>query len=393
MVTAAASAPRAHVSLSRRIGVVAASALLGLALALLLLGLAPTPSTQLTGAQFQVREGAGKVVGDALEVSGLAPNGQIVLVAALPDIPAYRYASVAFRASGLEGTQSAAVFWISRAAPKDAHPRALTPDAIRAGRVVLAGDERWRGDMITLGFVAQGPMRGPIRLEAVELQPGSIGWDEAMGVVLRNWSHLEGWGGGSVNFHVGALRSERRLTPVVLVALWVACALVVFAGAAKLFLPAPARPSWPLALLVALLAGVAVLDLRWQFELMHRAGQTLKADGRPPDSDAQRALGELRSHITDPKARVIVVSDDPVGYDTHRARYHLLPVRTSFGMDRLPTAAQARPGDYLLLLSYRGEIRYDAAAGVLATPQTTLGVELIARSPVAGALFRIRSTS
>jgi hypothetical protein len=62
-------------------------------------------------------------------------------------------------------------------------------------------------------------------------------------------------------------------------------------------------------------------------------------------------------------------------------------------MDRLPTAAQARPGDYLLLLSYRGEIRYDAAAGVLATPQTTLGVELIARSPVAGALFRIRSTS
>ena len=103
----------------------AASALLGLALALLLLGLAPTPSTQLTGAQFQVREGAGKVAGDALEVTGLAPSGQIVLVAALPDIPAYRYASVAFRASGLEGTRSAAVFWISRAAPKDAHPKAL----------------------------------------------------------------------------------------------------------------------------------------------------------------------------------------------------------------------------------------------------------------------------
>jgi hypothetical protein len=367
----------------------AVSAVLGLLAALAILCLAPTPAIKVDGAQMHLRDGTGRSVGAALEVSSPNPAGQLMATAALPDVPAYRYDSVTFRVSGLDGATSPAVFWISRANPKAAHARPLSPEEVRAGRAALASDDRWRGDMMTFGLVAQGPLREPLRIDELQLQPGQIAWDATLAALWRNWTHVENWGGGSVNFHVGGLRNERRLTPVLFVALWGACALISFLLVRKLFLGRGGESSWATPLLVVLLAGGALLDARWQVDLLERARMTLAGGGQPPDKAEKLALEEMRARITDPQARLIVVTQDAVSYQTHRARYHLLPVRTSYGVERLPAAAQVRPGDYLLLLSYRDTIRYEAIAGVLATPETTLRVELLARSPAAGALFRI----
>lgn len=389
MVPRSSNEPR--IAPGKWVGLVFSSALIGLMLAVGALLLSPTADLRVEGSQFQIREGGGRVVGSALELTGPGPNGQVMALVGLADIPAYRYGSVSLQVSGLEGASAPAVFWIARTAPKDAHPRPLSEAEVRSGQIALTADERWRGDMMAFGLVARGPLQGPIRLQSVEFVPAALGWEQVLSVMGRNWAHLEGWSGGSVNFHVGALRNERWLTPVVMAALWAAFALGALLVLGVLVTRRLRWRHWSLSLLLAWLGGWLLLDLRWQAELVNRARQTLAAEGAAPDVAQQRALVSMREKITEPNARVIVVSDDVVSYATHRARYHLLPLRSSFGVERLPRGDQVRPGDYLLLISYRGPIRFDSAAGLLTTGESTLRVELLARTPEAGALFRIIS--
>ncbi|MEN9417843.1 MAG: hypothetical protein RI988_1463 [Pseudomonadota bacterium] len=388
MVTAAISASGgARAPWVSRLGI---SAAIGLLLALLGLCVFPTPSVRLEGSQFQLREGSGKTVGAALEVAAASANGQVVAVSGVPELPAYRYRSVRFRATGLESSIQPAVFWIAGSAPRDAHARPLSAAEIQAGEAVLSSDDRWRGDIISFGVVTQGRLASPLRLEMVELLPAPLAWDETLALLVRNWTHLDSWSGGSVNFYVGALRSERRLTPVVMMAAWASLTLVVFALGQAVSRGRLTTRDWAPAAAATLLAGMFLLDLRWQADAAFRATRTLGSAEDVPDSSARRALEGFRALITEPRARVLVVTDDAGSYATQRARYHILPLRASYGMTRLPMPTESQPGDYLLLLSYKGPIRFDAANGLLITPERSLPVDLLARSPDAGALFRIR---
>ena len=107
------------------------------------------------------------------------------------------------------------------------------------------------------------------------------------------------------------------------------------------------------------------------------------------DGEFYRFLREVRQRLPERPARLFIVSADPAGFWAGRARYHLLPHNGYAGFARLPPPDQARPGDYILILSPLPDARYDPERRMLEGGDTQLPVEML-HLAARGALFRIR---
>jgi hypothetical protein len=80
-----------------------------------------------------------------------------------------------------------------------------------------------------------------------------------------------------------------------------------------------------------------------------------------------------------------------MGYAVYRTRYHLGAADTSFGLDRLPSIAERRAGDYLIVFGLRDRLEYVRSRGVIESSTESIPVDLIANSPETGGIFRIRA--
>lgn len=226
------------------------------------------------------------------------------------------------------------------------------------------GAERdWRGEVYWLVIDQVGFSYGEWTLREVRLLAADPGFWGLQRAWLQALWPTGPWLQRDVNW-LGSDHLQGIFAPPVLIALWIALTLLLARFLAGLLARRP-RPLTPLAVLLVLSSGWLALDLRWQFELAHKAGHTLKAfAGQTPEQRFANDLdGELFGFVDTLRAehpragfgRVFVFGDSD--YWRKRARYHLAgwgarPVDTSVLTPSL--AGSLQPGDLLLLLDLPG---------------------------------------
>jgi hypothetical protein len=223
---------------------------------------------------------------------------------------------------------------------------------------MVAGDSNWLGRINTVGLIIHSPLANPVTINRVALSPAT-----ASTVSLErwhDWAEREAWTGISLSRIIGG-RPGMSL-PLTLLAL-AACVLgcLIYLGLRRW-----KRWEFSALTLVAIVAtGWAVVDLRWQWNLLANAAQSVAkfADSdlsakrlASVDGDLEKLAIELRPLI--PKdARVFIVAPDPV--TAGRFAYLLLPARVHYDIaaNALPVPERLKAGD-LLLIHRRPGVRY-----------------------------------
>jgi hypothetical protein len=143
--------------------------------------------------------------------------------------------------------------------------------------------------------------------------------------------------------------------------------------------------------------GWLLLDLRWQWQLAQRLGETYERYGRlapehrpgaMPDAQVATAVAELRNALPEAPSRLFILSKNPSDYLTLRVRYHLLPLRV-LASDRLPSPEQVQAGDHILVLSNPEMARFDGSLKRLIEAQGSLAMEPISKVPGLGSLYGV----
>lgn len=212
--------------------------------------------------------------------------------------------------------------------------------------------------------------------------------------MVEDWLKLEPWSGRSINFHAGIQSRNQRLTPVSLIALWVALSgmLWVLANHRR----SARHIMGGLALLFLL--GWLALDLRWQRQLASRLVETharyghlpiTERPGAGPDAQIAQAVNRARQTLLSQPTRLLILSKDPNGYVTQRTRYHFLTNRV-YATDRLPPPKRFHEGDHILVMAQPGMARYDPLQGRLLNNKAAVAVEFLGQIPDLGTLYRVK---
>jgi hypothetical protein len=384
---------RADMLSRRSIALTVSAAVLAVPLAVLILWLwerlSTEPSARFEGVSFQLLSGEGGFGQGGLELRQVGPNGQGIMGVRIRNLPAEKFGEISFSMLGLENAQGAGVYWHRKSDPGVSHARALSIDEVRNGRARLDVDPQWVGEIQTFGFIVQGPIKSAVVLRSLGFVPDNAAVSEVFSRLVQNWTSVTDWGGGSVNFYIGAERDERRLTPVAFGLTWLFSGLLIF-----LILR---RMGWvnddELPVTAVAVAGFlvvwAALDLRWQVDLWQR--HFVPTDDALVAADERRAKlwAEVRPRLFNAQSRVFIVSDDPSGYLAYRTRYHLGATRSSFGMLRLPNVAERRAGDLILILGSREPLQVDRSKNLLFSPSESVPATLVFNSPELGTVFRV----
>lgn len=351
----------------------------------LLSGGLPAEPTRVGAEQFQLGSGTGGPSATGFVVTGVGSNEQaMVFVSLQPSIEAEEYPIVRLNATGLDKAQGAGVFWVNSDEPTRGHPRPLTLAEVRGGQIDLAGSPAWRSQIIRVGFIVQGPLSAPVMFDSVTIEGRPVSLANFVSRVGRNWVSLSDWDGGSINFYVGAEKTERVLTPTLMIGLF-----ALFAGVIYLLLRGPS----PLVVVASLVVlGWGLLDLRWQADLWHRHATSMTDPSLEKDRLRAGQLEQLRVQLPEvPEGRrIFIVTSEPSGFDAYRTRYHLGALPTSFGLARLPTAAERRAGDVLIVLGLKERLEYSVPRQRLETDQESISATLIGNSPQTGGIFQIQ---
>ena len=123
------------------------------------------------GSAFQLVEGEGTKVPAGLQVNGVGAQGRAIVTTELPDLVAEQYESVRFDIEGLDSAEGAGIYFTVKSQPTVGHPRALTLQMARQGIVRISEDPRWAGQVQTIGFIIQGPLKRPIVIRGLTLVP------------------------------------------------------------------------------------------------------------------------------------------------------------------------------------------------------------------------------
>jgi hypothetical protein len=123
------------------------------------------------GSTFQLIEGEGTKLPAGLQVRGVGAQGRAIVTTELPDLAAEQYESVRFDIEGLDAAEGAGIYFTVKSQPTVGHPRALTLQMARQGVVRISEDPRWEGQVQTIGFIVQGPLKQPIVFRGLTLVP------------------------------------------------------------------------------------------------------------------------------------------------------------------------------------------------------------------------------
>ena len=123
------------------------------------------------GASFQLVSGQGVPVSGGLQVTDVGLDGKAIVATELPDLAASNYESIRFAVEGLDSATGAGIYFTVKAQPTVGHPRALTLQMVRDGLVRISEDPRWSGEIQTIGFIIQGPLKSSIVIRGITLVP------------------------------------------------------------------------------------------------------------------------------------------------------------------------------------------------------------------------------
>jgi len=281
-----------------------------------------------------------------------------IVVLGTPRLRTLDYGLVSFNVDGMPDDADVTLFWRNDLAPNKMFTRPVTVAGGRIQDAMVAGDSNWLGRISALGLIIHSPLANPVTIRRVELSPAS-----ASTVLLerwRDWTERESWTGISL-FRVIGGRAGMNLPLTLLSA--IACLVACMCYWAIRRLRKWVFSALTLAAIIA--TGWAVVDLRWQWNIVANAGTSLAKFGgndlsgkrlASVDGDLERLAVEVRPLIPR-EARVFIVAIDPVA--AGRLAYMLLPARVHYDIstNALPMPQQLKSGD-LLLIHRKPGVRY-----------------------------------
>lgn len=352
------------------------------------------PHLMLTGADLQLTAGAGEETAEGVSIRQPEANEVAIVQGAIRPLEAAQYRRLSWQVDGLKPDQQVGLIWSTADNPRRIREQALSFDQDGEGRLDLHDEPKWTGQIVAIGLVIKGALQEPILVRSLTLQSPPPTFTMLLNALTSGWTEVDGWTGRSINFDDGGPR-DASFRPVVVTALWVALAGLLYA-----LLNPPWRGHRSLApYAVILVIGWLALDLRWQWVLGQRLVQTqalyagLDDEARQlagPDRRLYPFVREVRQHLPAKPARIFILSEDPNGYVSGRARYHLLPHNTYAGLSVLPDAKQAHPGDYVLVLEPLPGLDYDRERHLLSLKAEQWPADLVYAEPGRGALFLLR---
>jgi hypothetical protein len=310
------------------------------------------------GSAMVMAAGQAQLQGEKLVVVRADSKNTAIVALGTPRISTIDYGRVSFDVDGMPDDAEVTMFWRNDLAPNRMFTRTMTVAGGRVQDATVAGDSNWLGRINTVGLIIHSALPNPVTINRVALSPATAStllrerWDD--------WTEREAWTGVSLSRVIGG-RPGMNLPLTLLAA--AACVL-----GCLLYLGLRRWKRWEfsaLTLAAIVATGWVVVDLRWQWNLLANAAQSVtKFAGADlstkrlasVDSDLEKLAIELRPLIP-AGSRVFVVAADPV--TAGRFAYLLLPARVHYDIaaNALPVPERLKTGD-LLLIHRKPGIRY-----------------------------------
>lgn len=348
---------------------------------------------ELASDRFKLVSGEAEMTAEGLLIQR-TPSGKAGLILMeLTKLEAETFVRLSWDISGLMAQQELAMIWVSSAAPQKLHTRVITSEERARGFLMLTEDMAWCDSILKFGVTLRGELTAPVLFKQMTFERATPAPLNVLRSLAGDWTHREPWTGGSINFNVGTPSTGLLPTPTTLVALWIGLSSLLFVLLSRY----SCSCHLGVGLAILFLSGWLLLDLRWEWQLATRLGETyaryghLTPEQRPramPDARIGMAVAQLHEILPHQPGRIFILSKDPNGYAALRARYHLLPYRVYIA-DWLPKQEQVQEGDHFLLLANQNKIRYDVTKNQLISPHTSLSVEPAGKVPGFGDLYRL----
>jgi hypothetical protein len=337
------------------------------------------PTLSWSARQLALTRGAGTVQGDEVHVTAPDASGLAVL-SVDTGFRSVDYPVIEWAAIDVPDGADVRLLWRTDYTPGKVSSIGLVVESGRVRPALVAGNGEWIGTIRGLALAIRYAGSETVRVRGVIAKPAS------MGGVLRDrfgeWLAFEGWSGTSINSVTGGADIQDLPLPLLFAgAALLACAIVAVVARRR---GASMHSAVAVALAISVLAGWAVLDARWMWNLARQvdvsaklyAGKTseqkhLEAEDGPLYLFIERA----RAIMPATPVRVFVAAE--AHYFRGRAAFHLYPHNVYLDPyhDVLPPAAQLRPGDWVVIYRRRG-VQYDPARHRLRLGNAEIPAEL-----------------
>lgn len=347
----------------------------------------------LTGTDLQLISGQGAQTADGLEIHRSGPQDLTFVRGSFRRVQANLYRRFSWRVVGLEPHHETWLVWATADDPRTTQKKPLPLTGADGGELDLSTEPAWRDRIIAVGLVVRGPLMQPLLVRELKLHPMPLTAGPLLRQMVEDWTTFEDWSQRSINYVSGAPLNA-LFPPVLMTALWIGFSATLY----TLFSPPRRTRAVCTPYIVFFLCGWLLLDLRWQWDLGQRLVRTAEnfagkdetaRRSAALDGDLYQFLLEVRQRLPDKPARLFIISADTGGFLTGRARYHLLPHNGYTGLGRLPHPGEAHPGDYVLILTPWGDLRYDPERRVLESAGAQLSAERLYAAAM-GALFQVK---
>jgi hypothetical protein len=323
------------------------------------------------GGTFQSREGRELVVaprdaanvrvrGNSIEVlnAGTAP---VVLNLAIRPFEVAGSGFVMVDTAPLPRGAELALLWVRRTDPGEIHEQILKLERDRVVPTLLDGNPEWRGEVVAAAVGVKNAS-GPVLISEVRLRPTTL--RAVLADMVRDWEYFSGWDGRSINVAFGGRDDQRAYLPPL-----VALAALLVMGASAFTARRHGRRIAIAWLVVPLIAGWILLDVRWQRQLLLQLVDTRKAFAHKTLAERHAAMehpaflelvATALRRLPPAPARVFVTSD--FDYFRLRAGYYLYP-HNVLAFDWADPGV-LHSGDYLLMFA-KHDVAFDGAHGTL----------------------------
>jgi hypothetical protein len=275
------------------------------------------------------------------------------------------YPVIAWAAIDVPPGADVRLLWRSDYTPGKVSSIGLTVESGRVMPVLVSGNGEWIGTIRGLALAIRYAGAETIRVRGVVAKPSTMA-----GIVkdrMGEWLAFEGWSGTSINSVTGGADIQDLPLPLLLAAgSLLACGCVALLAWRRGVAP---RHAVAIAFGGTLLAGWAILDARWTFNLARQVGVTAELFAgktseqkhlASEDGPLYQFIERARAVMPATPVRVFVVAE--AHYFRGRAAFHLYPHNVYFDPyhDWLPAAGMLRPGDWVVVYKRRG-VQYDPA--------------------------------
>lgn len=350
------------------------------------------------GKPLQVMAGEVDVHDSGITLKRLNNQGKALLRLPIPGLDAGDYEKIRLSLTGLTASTSFALAWRDPSTPRRATTLLFPPAESGQIEVDLAERPEWRGEIATLGILAQGTLPAPITIHRIELLPKNPSVTGLLRQIGMEWLIFRGWSQRSINFHDGGPPNP-LLSPVLAALLLVVLSILTYLGL-RLWQGGPWQVT-PFAIIF--LAGWMILDARWQMELFSKleatwnqyGGNSLSEKKLASDDRGLILLAEqIKRALPETPARLFLFppsldQNHPYYYQRVRLHYLLLPHKIGSLWTDIPPSGVST-GDYLFIWREHPRLRYDAVTGELRWGHDhRRGVERLLATSL-GDLYRVR---